>query len=42
VTAIRNSDGVSNEESQDAAIYVCRSPAQGWRAAWPRIKHLSS
>ena len=42
VSAIHNSDGVSNEESENAAIYVCRSPAQGWRAAWPRIKHLSS
>jgi hypothetical protein len=42
VTAIQNSDGVSNEETQNAAIYLCRSPAQGWHAAWPRIKHLSS
>jgi hypothetical protein len=40
--AIHNREGVSNEESQYAAIYVCEAPAQGWRAAWPRIRHLSS
>jgi hypothetical protein len=42
ISRIRNGQGVSNEERQRAAIYVCEAPAQGWAAAWPHLKHLSS
>ena len=31
VAAVHNRDGVSNEEIENAAIYVCEAPAQGWR-----------
>jgi hypothetical protein len=42
VTPVRNDEGIRNEESDRAAIYVCAPPAQGWAAAWPSIRHLSS
>ncbi len=42
VAAVHNRDGVSNEETENAAIYVCEAPAQGWRAAWPHLRHLDS
>jgi hypothetical protein len=34
--------GVHNEESESAAIYVCAGPIGGWKAAWPRLSHLSA
>ena len=42
VAAVHNRDGVSNEETENAAIYVCEAPAQGWAAAWPHLRHLDS
>jgi 4-amino-4-deoxy-L-arabinose transferase-like glycosyltransferase len=42
VRRVTNSSGVDNEESQFAAIYVCRAPAAGWAATWPRFTHLSN
>jgi hypothetical protein len=40
VGPVRNDEGVRNEESTQAAIYVCGPPAHGWAAAWLRIRHL--
>jgi len=34
--------GVSNEETDRAAVYVCAGPVGGWRASWPRLTHLSA
>ena len=42
VAAVHNRDGVANEETENAAIYVCEAPAQGWAAAWPHLRHLDS
>jgi hypothetical protein len=42
ISRVHNGEGVSNEESQRAAIYLCEAPAQGWTAAWPHLEHLSS
>ena len=42
VTRVRNDEGVRNEESDRAAIYLCRPPDHGWVVAWPRIRHLSN
>jgi hypothetical protein len=42
VRRVTNSSGIDNEESQFAAIYVCRAPAAGWAATWPRFTHLSN
>lgn len=42
IAPVRPTDGVRNEETDRAAIYLCRSPAQGWAAAWPRIRHLAN
>jgi 4-amino-4-deoxy-L-arabinose transferase-like glycosyltransferase len=41
-TRVRNDEGVPNEESTYAAVYVCRPPARGWAAVWPAVRHLSS
>ncbi len=41
-TRVHNDARIDNEESTRAAIYVCRAPAQGWAAAWPRIVHLDN
>ncbi|MDE9367563.1 glycosyltransferase family 39 protein [Luteipulveratus sp. YIM 133132] len=35
-------DGVANEESTEAAIYLCRAPAQGWARSWPAFRYLAS
>lgn len=40
--AVRNAEGVPNEESTEAVIHVCPAPVAGWAAAWPRLTHLSS
>jgi hypothetical protein len=42
VRRVTNSSGVENEESQFAAIYVCRAPAAGWAATWTRFTFLSN
>ncbi|MEP6526394.1 MAG: hypothetical protein ABJA86_04445, partial [Nocardioidaceae bacterium] len=42
VRRVTNSSGVDNEESQFAAIYVCRAPAAGWAATWPRFTRLDN
>jgi len=42
VSDVHNRDGIDNEESTSAAIYLCRAPAAGWAAAWPTILHLDS
>ena len=42
VRRVTNNAGVDNEESQFASIYVCRAPAAGWAATWPRFTHLSN
>ena len=42
VERVRNDEGVENEEAENAAIYVCRPPAQGWAAVWPQIRHLAN
>jgi hypothetical protein len=34
--------GVSNEEGNSAAVYLCDGPVGGWTAAWPRLRHLSA
>ena len=39
---VDNAEHIPNEESDDASIYLCRAPRQGWTAAWPQIAHLSS
>ena len=33
-----NGIGVDNEE-QDSVVAVCRDPAGGWPAVWPRLQH---
>ncbi|MGZ4626751.1 MAG: glycosyltransferase family 39 protein [Kineosporiaceae bacterium] len=42
VGPVRNDEGVRNEESTSAAVYVCGAPVQGWAAVWPRVRHLSN
>lgn len=42
VTPVRNDEGVRNEETERAAIYLCAPPPSGWGAVWPTIRHLSS
>jgi 4-amino-4-deoxy-L-arabinose transferase-like glycosyltransferase len=33
---------VSNEESDEASVYVCSGPIDGWASAWPQLVHLSN
>jgi hypothetical protein len=42
VRRVTNHAGVDNEESQYAAIYVCRAPAAGWAATWPKFTYLNN
>ncbi len=42
VQPVRNDEGVRNEESEYAAIYVCAAPVGGWASVWPRIRHLNN
>jgi 4-amino-4-deoxy-L-arabinose transferase-like glycosyltransferase len=42
VKHVTNNAGVDNEESQSAAIYVCRAPAAGWAVSWPKLTHLGN
>jgi hypothetical protein len=39
---VHNAADVANEESEQAAIYLCGAPAAGWAAQWPTLIHLSS
>jgi hypothetical protein len=40
--AVRNDEGVRNEEAARAAIYTCLPPVHGWAAVWPRIRRLAN
>jgi hypothetical protein len=42
VAPVANDEGVRNEESERAAIYLCSPPASGWATVWSRLRHLSS
>ncbi len=42
VAPVRNEAGIDNEETERAAIYLCRPPAPGWAAVWPRLRHLAN
>ena len=42
VAPVTNDEGVRNEESERAAIYLCAPPASGWALVWPQLRHLSS
>ena len=33
---------VSNEERDEASIYLCRAPRGGWAQRWPQLVHLDS
>jgi 4-amino-4-deoxy-L-arabinose transferase-like glycosyltransferase len=42
VAPVTNDEGVRNEESEFASIYICSPPPGGWASVWPRMRHLSS
>jgi hypothetical protein len=42
VAPVVNDEGIRNEESERAAIYLCAPPVEGWTSVWPRLRHLSS